>query len=501
MDVSDIVEEDEEAFLKGSLEGFSYMRRAHVLQDDLLTSQEDKQELPKSGTVDADEMVDPEVDDQREGYFHDVLPLNGNTGWICLRTGINLSLMTISLSISKTGKIESSSIILQLETSGGSCEISGPESEGEGSKESDLLNKPLKSKARLDLRADEEDNGHFCRSRPVSLEPFGSRKSTKSYSSSEEAIYHPQLLRLESRLEADDTHRLGGKKMVRLKVIPLSALTSLLYAIMMCLMGSWMERVVWEPHQSVSKPKLLLDLQDEQMLFEVLDNKDGEHLQLHAGAMITTRSLSLLVLHGYGGQSGARFNIANDKFYSNRKSSQQLKSHSKKRAAHGVKILHSIPALKLQTMKAKLSNKDIAYFHRPKALWYPHDNVVALKEQGKLLTKGSMKVVLKSLGGKGSKLHVDAEETILSLKGKATKKLDFKPSEPVKIIYSGKELEDEKSLAEQDTKFFAASCSHENTFVTRAQKLPGENKSLRPPGAFKKKSDLSARDGHLFLME
>ncbi|CAI9286730.1 unnamed protein product [Lactuca saligna] len=100
-----------------------------------------------------------------------------------------------------------------------------------------------------------------------------------------------------------------------------------------------MDRIVWDPNQSVTKQKLLLDLQDEQMLFEILDNKDGDDLQLHVGAMITTR-------------------------------------------------------------------KDIAYFHRPKALWYTHENVVVLKEQGKLLTKGSMKIVLKSLGGKGSKLHI-----------------------------------------------------------------------------------------------
>lgn len=68
-------------------------------------------------------------------------------------------------------------------------------------------------------------------------------------------------------------------------------------------------------------------------------------------------------------------------------------------------------------------SKDIANFHRPKALWYPHDNEVALKEQGKLLAQGPMKIILKSLGGKGSKLHVDAEETISSVKAKASKKL------------------------------------------------------------------------------
>lgn len=48
---------------------------------------------------------------------------------------------------------------------------------------------------------------------------------------------------------------------------------------------------------------------------------------------------------------------------------------------------------------------------------------MALKEQEKLPTQGPMKVILKSLGGKGSKLHVDAEETILSVKAKASKKL------------------------------------------------------------------------------
>ncbi|KAK9185058.1 hypothetical protein WN943_025411 [Citrus x changshan-huyou] len=109
---------------------------------------------------------------------------------------------------------------------------------------------------------------------------------------------------------------------------------------------------------------------------------------------------------------------------------------------------------------------------------------MAVKEQGKLPTQGPMKVIVKSLGGKGSKLHVDTEETVYSIKAKASKKLDFKPAESVKLFYLGKELEDHKSLADQN-----------------GTKLPGENKSLRPPGAFKKKSDLSVKDGHVFLME
>lgn len=70
-----------------------------------------------------------------------------------------------------------------------------------------------------------------------------------------------------------------------------------------------------------------------------------------------------------------------------------------------------------------LCSKDVANFHRPKALWYPHDNEVAVKEQGKLPNQGPMKIIIKSLGGKGSKLHVDADETISSVKAKASKKL------------------------------------------------------------------------------
>jgi transcription initiation factor TFIID subunit 1 len=63
-------------------------------------------------------------------------------------------------------------------------------------------------------------------------------------------------------------------------------------------------------------------------------------------------------------------------------------------------------------------SKDLANFHRPKAVWYPHHNEVAAKEQGQ-----PMKVIVKTLGGKGSKLNVDASETLDVLKAKTAKKL------------------------------------------------------------------------------
>lgn len=58
---------------------------------------------------------------------------------------------------------------------------------------------------------------------------------------------------------------------------------------------------------------------------------------------------------------------------------------------------------------------------------------MAAKEQGKLSTQGPMKIILKSMGGKGTKLHVDAEEAVSSVKAKASKKLG-KPSLSITLV-------------------------------------------------------------------
>uniref|UniRef100_A0A5B7AIG9 Transcription initiation factor TFIID subunit 1 n=1 Tax=Davidia involucrata TaxID=16924 RepID=A0A5B7AIG9_DAVIN len=504
MDTYDIVEEDEEAFLKGSCQVFSFIRQAHV------TTQDDS-----SALVDDELAVASQVDKQRKDSCLSAEPMKRN--------------MTLDLSAEWSSpfcpkfypldqqdwedKIIWDNSPSLSDNAAESCEISGPDSEALVNVETELDSVPQNFQPELQMEPDEKDHGFFLHSHPVLVEPFGTRKfaGPKNLPFSENR-YHPQLLRLESRLEMDNPNHLDVRKNDVIEDIHQSdairRFSKLTLRNRDILEGSWLDKIIWEPHHSIAKPRLILDLQDEQMLFEVLDNKDGKHLRLHAGSMIITRSVKSsggdsLEQHGHGGPSGARFNISNDKFYANRKISQQLKSHSKKRTAHGVKVLHSIPAIKLQTMKPKLSNKDIANFHRPKSLWYPHDNEVAVKEQGKLPTQGPMKIILKSLGGKGSKLHVDAEETISSVKAKASKKLDFKASEPVKIFYSGKELEDHKSFAAQNVQ--PNSLLHlvrtKIHLLPRAQKVPGENKSLRPPGAFKKKSDLSMKDGHVFLME
>lgn len=505
MDMSSLVEEDDEEFLKGNCRGRYFCGHMHALEGDSVENVEKDLDSTKVVSSQAAHVMTSHVDDQRLQSY-----LSGEP----MKEDIKLDMSaewSSSLSPNRYHPLDQLNWEDQIiwdnspthsDNAAESFETSGPETE------EDIFSLQQERK----MKSNESDHSSFLRNYPVLLESFDSSElPDRAKGLSLESNHHPQLLRLESRLEHPN-HLDSGKDDVvsegTRRTSAIKRFNKLTPQNRDLVEGTWLDKIIWEPQQSVARPKLILDLQDEQMLFEVSDDKDGEHLRLHAGAMIIPHSVKSvdgdkLEPHGHGAPVGDVFNIANDKFYSSRKISQQLKLHSKKRAAHGVKVLHSVPALKLQTVKPKLSNKDIANFHRPKALWYPHDNEVALKEQGQLTTQGPMKIILKSLGGKGSKLHVDAEETVSSVKAKASKKLDYRALELVKIFYSGRELKDDESLAAQDVR--PNSLLHlvrTNIYLwPRAQKIPGENKSLRPPGAFKKKSDLSVKDGHVFLME
>jgi transcription initiation factor TFIID subunit 1 len=245
---------------------------------------------------------------------------------------------------------------------------------------------------------------------------------------------HPQMLRLESQCFASNeqyqegTDILSDRGSLTLEAKEKNAELAA---------GDWFEHVLWGngkyyPSSSPWRPKVIFDLTDRQMVFEISDTKEGHGLRLHAAAVVLAPPEKESSLEGgdvsnNAAVSSTRFNISNDKFYTNKKTHQQQKSNAKKRAVHGIKVMHSLPAIKLQTMKPKLSNKDLANFHRPKAIWYPHHNEVAAKEQGRLAAKGPMNIILKTLGGKGSKLHVDASETLQILKVKVAKKLGGNP--------------------------------------------------------------------------
>ncbi|KAL9174486.1 hypothetical protein ABFS82_02G055100 [Erythranthe guttata] len=511
MDASDIVEEDEEKFMKTHCQDFSWMRPFHRKSDIFMSSFEG--DSVKSGIVWESEKMSLGVDVNKKDSCGSAEPMKDDLS-VSNFAEWSSSFSTKFYPLDQEDwddRIVWNNSPSSTDNFVESCELSGPDSDTVPDKDMDTIAEVQTPVPEIQSEPHYKDRTSFLNRSSISVEPFGAdRYSELTNLTTSENRSHPQLLRLESQVDKQNTNSGGVNdvateaKLCSDAIRRFSDLTLLNREVVE---GSWLDNIVWEAHQSIVKPKLILDLQDEQMLFELSDAKDAKDLQLHAGAMIIARSFhpgggDSVELHNHGIVPAGRFNISNDKFYSNRKSSQQ-RSHSKKRTVHGLKVLHSVPALKLQTVKAKLSNKDLANFHRPKALWYPHDIEVPLKEQGKLAMQGPMKIIMKSLGGKGSKLHVDAEETIAAVKAKASKKLDFKLSEPVKIFFSGRELEDNKSLAEQNV--------HSNSvlhlirtkiyMLPRAQKLPGENKSLRPPGAFKKKTDLSVKDGHVFLME
>jgi transcription initiation factor TFIID subunit 1 len=110
--------------------------------------------------------------------------------------------------------------------------------------------------------------------------------------------------------------------------------------------------------------QVIFDLMDSQMVFEMTDTRVGHDICLHASAVVLTpRGGEGLSEKGEGTVNASmpltRFNISNDKYYTNKKTHQQHKSNAKKRAIHGVKVMHSLPAIKLQTLKPKLSKSVI----------------------------------------------------------------------------------------------------------------------------------------------
>lgn len=508
----DIVEEDEEEFLKDFSQSLTLNKQVCVVRTDVSENNVDF-EFPKFGFLHGDASLTVKDDRQPKDSCLSGEPMKADFADDLAWKDHTLMLANFYPLDQRDWEDEilwgNSPAASDNDNNVESCEISGSElrtSDGGEieieTRKHNLQSVPLKI-------LEEKDHNVFTCCSPVSLDALDSRDSNGVKTNSiSKSLFHPQLL----RLEVDSSHIEDGRGVdvseKHNQIGQAKRLTKVMSQNRDLMDDSWVDKIMWEElDRPKMKPKLIFDLQDNQMHFEVLDSNDGTHLHLHAGAMILTRSLKSnsvesSELPGHGGQYGWRY-VANDKHYSNRKISQQLKSNSKKRSAHGVKIFHSQPALKLQTMKLKLSNKDIANFHRPRALWYPHDNEVAVKEQGKLPTHGPMKIIMKSLGGKGCKLHVGAEETLSSVKAKASKKLDFKATETVKIFYLGRELDDQISLIAQNVQ--PNSLLHlvrtKIHLWPRAQKVPGENKSLRPPGAFKKKSDLSVKDGHVFLME
>lgn len=358
MDTLDIVEEDEVTLLRGSYKEFPWLRMTHVHHDSALTLLDNE-----PGTVQGTDDLKPKIEKKDSCCsaepMKENLSMDLSADW---SSPICPEFYPLDQQDWEDRIIWDNSPPLSDNTAE-SCEISEPDYEALTDKQLDVEAESQSFQSEKEIEPHEKGHSSFF-SCSVSVEPFGSKQPSGHLDTSlSEGRYHPQLLRLESRLNADrqkstDTPKDGDTDEI-LSTDALRRFSKLTLQNRDILEESWVDNIIWEPDQPLPKPKLIYDLQDEQMLFEVLDNRDGQQLLHHAGAMITTGLVKQsngdsAELYGLSGLSG-RFNIANDKFYLNRKSTQQLKSHSKKRTAHGLKVLHSIPALKLQTMKAKLS--------------------------------------------------------------------------------------------------------------------------------------------------
>lgn len=179
------------------------------------------------------------------------------------------------------------------------------------------------------------------------LESLGSRGSHTASESTNKSRRHPQLLRLESQWDED---QLKSDALGRLSRLGLQERD----------MGddAWLDSIIWESDKDLSRSKLIFDLQDERMVFEIPDNRESKDLQLHAASVILSRSSKPKderFQEGCGSNYGWQFNISNDKFYMNGKSCQQLQANANQFGVHSLRVLHSAPAIKLQTMKNKLS--------------------------------------------------------------------------------------------------------------------------------------------------
>ena len=187
---------------------------------------------------------------------------------------------------------------------------------------------------------------------PVIIDPFGfTEMPAAANHHAPEKSYHPL-----TKETAQDNNALYHTEPVTMQ-----RLNNLCLLNRELLEGSWCDYIIWDPSVDTPKPKLIFDLKDDQMLFETVDGKKVDRIHSHAPTMIAvspSMKSSASSADNFGNQSislSDQFNISNDKFYCMGKLSQQVNFLAKKGASMCIKVVHSAPAQKLQTMKPKLS--------------------------------------------------------------------------------------------------------------------------------------------------
>ncbi|KAI5057288.1 hypothetical protein GOP47_0027303 [Adiantum capillus-veneris] len=274
---------------------------------------------------------------------------------------------------------------------------------------------------------------------------------------------------------------------------------------------SWLDHILWdngtEVDEDSSHAKVMFKFPDNTMIFEIPEGKSGVDLRTHAAAMaVFSRSQHPNKIRKFNQLNTFPYvstNNSDEIYYPNR--IRQGKSRPVKLNVHGIEDLHSVPAKKLETMKPLLSNKDLANFHRPKAVWVLHHSMPeGVKVQREVSPARRMMVTIETMGRKRASLTVNAFEPLGSMKEKLLRRFpDLETSEKIRFFYCGKELESRWSLLQQKVKPSPVLHLVRTTIHPwpKSQTAQEENKPTCLQEAFQKISDLSVKDGHVFVTE
>lgn len=361
MDISELVEDDEEVLLKSHGGIDTHVKQADLIQLDVPFPIREGLQLVKAGTMGG---IAPESREYTK-LGRDSCIMGELLKQDLIDDNSSLRQSQLSMEVSPLDQHEWEHRILwehspEISGSGEGFEsglqLEGMLVEGTNSEtEQESLN-VMNSREQV-----QADNNMLVPYSANLLESFGSRDSQSTNESTSKNRYHPQLLRLESQWDENHISENDEARVENIKRLENDALGRFSRLVLQEKdLGdeAWLDSVIWDSDKELSRSKLIFDLQDEQMVFEILDNEESKNLQLHAGAMIVSRSLNSKdesFQESCESNSGWQFNISNDKFYMNGKSSQQLQANTNKSGVHSLRVFHSAPAIKLQTMKNKLS--------------------------------------------------------------------------------------------------------------------------------------------------
>ncbi|KAK9820491.1 hypothetical protein WJX72_010852 [[Myrmecia] bisecta] len=357
----------------------------------------------------------------------------------------------------------------------------------------------------------------------VRLHPQQLRLDAPSPSAAPASGADPTAMEVDGQPSPPDTQALAvpdGEAQVAAaarSVPPRSPLPQVLREYNRWLVGDqWLSEVVWDGRESLAgyRPRLLLDMNDPRMVFEMMRGHDKAPWD---NAPATVRpalpKITPVLAQLQTGRQGeaeallARYNVSKDHLYSQ-------KSRRKEKGLQASFCKHALPASTFSTLPVKHTNKP-EMAHRPVGYWTPLQLQTKPAEQGGLVPVKLSSLVCaqnsplsqtfkdvnlqQTTGGQlweqakaGKFGKVGDEKVTLYQRGAIPRKI--KPTAPLGGPNTTPELPFEVAAVFTQLKPLPSSLA--NTVPDPSSGMPN-----KPPGAFAKKKDLTARDGHIVLLE